>query len=455
MKIDPAAKAASQIIEPEAIVDGPQSLPDANYGKVLKLGLVILLLGFGGFMAWAILAPLDEGIPAPGVISVESKRKRIDHLSGGIVEKLLVREGQQVRAGDTLLMLNDAQAKASLNAAEGQWQIAVATLARLEAERTSAAAIQFPTELTSKTDDAGMTHLLRAQQELLRSRRGALQGELAIIRESVRGLEIQVSSLDALVVGRQKQIKLFEEQLAALQKLFAQNFVSRVQLIEIERQLAEVQTKQSEDFSNIAAVKARLAEFRMRGAQREVEYRREVETQLAETQKEASVARERLVASKDIFERLVIKAPVSGAVVDLAFHTLGGVIKPGDKIMEIVPEGDAMIVEGQVPPQYIDRVKVGLPADIHFDAYLNQVKQPVITGKVATVSADVLTDSRTGGQYYTIRVSVTGGELKKLGEFKIQPGMQTTVTVKTGERSMMAYLLRPLFRRFATALGEN
>ena len=455
MKIDPAAKAASQIIEPEAIVDGPQSLPDANYGKVLKLGLVILLLGFGGFMAWAILAPLDEGIPAPGVISVESKRKRIDHLSGGIVEKLLVREGQQVRAGDTLLMLNDAQAKASLNAAEGQWQIAVATLARLEAERTSAAAIQFPTELTSKTDDAGMTHLLRAQQELLRSRRGALQGELAIIRESVRGLEIQVSSLDALVVGRQKQIKLFEEQLAALQKLFAQNFVSRVQLIEIERQLAEVQTKQSEDFSNIAAVKARLAEFRMRGAQREVEYRREVETQLAETQKEASVARERLVASKDIFERLVIKAPVSGAVVDLAFHTLGGVIKPGDKIMEIVPEGDAMIVEGQVPPQYIDRVKVGLPADIHFDAYLNQVKQPVIAGKVATVSADVLTDSRTGGQYYTIRVSVTGGELKKLGEFKIQPGMQTTVMVKTGERSMMAYLLRPLFRRFATALGEN
>ena len=455
MKIDPAAKAASQIIEPEAIVDGPQSLPDANYGKVLKLGLVILLLGFGGFMAWAILAPLDEGIPAPGVISVESKRKRIDHLSGGIVEKLLVREGQQVRAGDTLLMLNDAQAKASLNAAEGQWQIAVATLARLEAERTSAAAIQFPTELTSKTDDARMANLLRAQQELLRSRRGALQGELAIIRESVRGLEIQVSSLDALVVGRQKQIKLFEEQLAALQKLFAQNFVSRVQLIEIERQLAEVQTKQSEDFSNIAAVKARLAEFRMRGAQREVEYRREVETQLAETQKEASVARERLVASKDIFERLVIKAPVSGAVVDLAFHTLGGVIKPGDKIMEIVPEGDAMIVEGQVPPQYIDRVKVGLPADIHFDAYLNQVKQPVIAGKVATVSADVLTDSRTGGQYYTIRVSVTGGELKKLGEFKIQPGMQTTVMVKTGERSMMAYLLRPLFRRFATALGEN
>ncbi len=455
MKIEPGAQAASQIVEAEAIVDATNPLPDANYGKVLKLGMGILLLGFGGFLAWAIWAPLDEGIPAPGVISVESKRKRIDHLNGGIVEKLLVREGQQVRVGDTLLILNDAQAKASLNAAEGQWRIALATVARLEAERTTSAAIQFPSELTAKSGDTNVTDLLRAQQDLLRARRGALQGELAIIRESVRGLEIQVSSLDALVSGRKQQIKLFEEQLAAYNKLFAQNFVSRVQLIEIERQLAEVQTRQSEDLAKIAEVNARLAEFRMRGAQREIEYRREVETQLADTQKEASVARERLVATRDVFERLVLKAPVSGAVVDLAFHTLGGVVKPGDKIMEIVPEGDAMIVEGQVPPQYIDRVKVGLPADIHFDAYLNQVKQPVIGGKVATVSADALTDQRTGGQYYTIRVSVTGGELKRLGEFKIQPGMQTTVMVKTGERSMMAYLLRPLFRRFATALGEN
>lgn len=445
---------ASQIVESSEIPSA-NVLPDANYRKVLKLGLYILLLGFGGFLFWAIFAPLDEGIPVPGVISVESKRKRIDHLNGGIVDKLLVLEGQQVRAGDTLMIFNEAQAKASLNAAESQWQIAVATLARLETERAGGAAIQFPEELTAKTADSSVSGLIRAQQELLRSRRGALQGELAIISETLRGLETQVSSLDTLVSGRAQQIKLFQEQLAAYQKLFAQNFVSRVQLIEIERQLAEVQTKQSEDLSNIAAVKARLAEFRMRGAQREVEYRREVETQLADTQKDAALARERLVAAKDVFDRLVVKAPVGGVVMDLAFHTMGGVVKPGDKIMEIVPKGDAMIVEGQVPPQYIDRVKVGLPADIHFDAYLNQVKQPVIAGKVATVSADTLTDQRTGAQYYTIRVSVADGELKKLGEFKIQPGMQTTVMVKTGERSMMAYLLRPLFRRFATALGEN
>jgi protease secretion system membrane fusion protein len=437
------------------VIDLNDRMPDANYNKFIRLGLLILLIGAGGFMAWALFAPVDEGVPAPGVIAVESKRKRIDHLNGGIVEKILVREGQKVRAGDTLLVLNDAQSKASLNAAESQWRVASVTLARLDAERTGAKQLVFPKEITAEGQDAALRALMKAQTELFRSRRGALQGELAIIRESVRGLETQVRSLDDLVAGRKQQIKLFNEQLTAYRQLFEKSFVSRVQLIEIERQLAEVQTKQSEDLSNIAAVKARLSEFRMRGAQREIEYRREVESQLADVQKEGALAKERLVAAKDVFDRLVLRAPVTGAVVDLAFATVGGVVKPGDKIMEIVPEGDVLIVEGQVPPQYIDRIRAGLPADIHFDAYTNQVKQPVVTGKVTTVSADALTDPRSGVQYFSIRVAVPGTELKKLGDFKVQPGMQSTVMVKTGERTMMTYLLRPLFRRFSKALGEN
>ena len=430
-------------------------LPDANYSRVIRWGVLVLLFGFGGFMAWAIFAPMDEGVPAPGVITVESKRKRIDHLNGGIVERIPVREGQYVKAGDTLLVLNDAQVKASFNAAESQWRVAVVTEARLQAERKGAKTIQFPNELSNAGESVELGALKRAQEELFRSRQAAFRGELAIISESVRGLEIQIRSLDELVTGRALQIKLFEEQLAAYRKLFAQNFVSRVQLIEIERQLAEVQTKQSEDLANIAAVKARLAEFRMRGAQREIEFRRDVETQLTDVQKDVAVARERMVFSKDVLDRLVLRAPVAGAVVDLALFTIGGVVKPGDKLMEIVPDGDELIVEGQLAPQYVDRIRAGLPADVHFDAYLNQVKQPVITGSVKTVSADVLTDARTGTQYYTLRIAVPGAEVKKLGTFKIQPGMQTTVMVKTGERSMMTYLLRPLFRRVSTALGEN
>jgi HlyD family type I secretion membrane fusion protein len=428
---------------------------DANYRKPARLGLLLLTLGFGGFLVWAIFAPLDEGVPMPGVVSVDSKRKHIDHLTGGIISKILVREGQQVSAGQELVVLDEVQTQAALNAVLAQWRVSAATEARLAAERSGAAAITFPQALQASARETEVSAILRAQTELFRSRRNAINGELAIIRESIAGLEQQIKSLDQLALGREKQITLFNEQLTSFRQLHASNFVSRNQLIDVERQLAEVQTKQSEDLANIAAVRARLAEFRMRGGQRETEYRREVETQLAEVQKEVATLAERLTAVRDTNTRLVLRAPVAGTVVDVAYHTVGGIIKPGDRIMDIVPSGDDLVVEAQLGPQYIDRIHAGLPADVHFDAYLRDIEPPVVSGKVRLVSADVLTDSRTGIQYYNLRVEVPAAELKKLGDLKIQPGMQGTVMVKTGERSMMAYLLRPLLRRFNTALGER
>ena len=433
----------------------PVQLPDVDYGRVIKLGLWILAIGFGGFFVWTVFAPLDEGVPAPGVVSVESKRKRIDHLTGGIVEKILVREGQQVREGEAIVVLNETQARAALNAIESQWRIGSATAARLQAERAGLKAIQFPKGLTDASGEPEVSAAMRAQTELFRSRRSALEGELAIIRESTRGLEVQLKSLDQLLAGREKQVLLFNEQMTSFRKLHSEKFVSRNQLIEIERQLAEVQTKQSEDFANIAGVKARLAEFRMRGAQREIEYRREVETQLTEVQKEVATLGERLAAQRDTYSRLVLRAPVAGTVVDLAFHTVGGIIKPGDRIVDIVPSGDEFIMEAQVPTQYIDRVHAGLAAEVHLDAYLGRVTAPVVSGKVLVVSADALSDQRTGAQYYTMRVSVPGSELSKLGSLQVQPGMRGTVMVKTGERSLLTYLLRPLFRSFSTSMGER
>jgi HlyD family type I secretion membrane fusion protein len=261
--------------------------------------------------------------------------------------------------------------------------------------------------------------------------------------------------LDQLKTGREKQIALFNEQLASFTKLNQDGFVSRNQLLDIERQLAEVQSKQSEDLANIASINARLAEFKMRGAQREIEYRREVETQLTEVQREASALAERLVALRDTNQRLAVQAPVDGVVVDLAFHTIGGIIKPGDRILDIVPEGDELVIEAQIAPQYIDRIKVGLPANVHFDAYMARAERPVITGSVKMVSADALTDARTGAQYYSIRVSVPPVELDKLGKLTLQPGMTCTVMVKTGQRSFLVYLARPLLRRFTAALSER
>jgi HlyD family type I secretion membrane fusion protein len=435
-------------------IEAPQ-MPNADYASAVRLGWWLLVVGFGGFLAWAALAPLDEGVPAPGIVSVESQRKRIDHLTGGLIDKILVREGQRVREGEELIALDEAQAKAAFSTTLSQWRIAIATEARLRAERSGLKSVGLPKELAGSAHESDVASAMRAQQELFRSRRTALEGELRIIQQSVRGLEQQIQTLDRLQAGREKQVQLFQKQLASFRELNAQGFVSRNQLLELERQLAEVQSRESETLANIAGGNARLAEFRMRGAQREAEYQREVETELTEVQKELATLSERLAAQRDTHSRLVLRAPVSGTVVDLAFHTVGGVIKPGERILDIVPEGDELIVEARIPPQYIDRVHAGLPASVHFDAYVNRAEVPVIGGEVAVVSADALTDQRLGQSYYSVRVKVSASELKRLGEMRLQPGMQATVMIRTGERALLVYLMRPLLRRFTTAMGEH
>lgn len=443
---------------PQALTGDPVSapLPDTDHGRVLVRGLVFLLLGFGGFMAWATLAPLDEGIPAAGTVAVETSRQRVDHLSGGLIERILVREGQTVQAGDALVVLNETQSKSALSATQGQRYTALATLDRLRAERDGAAALSFSPELTSAAaDKPEVAALMRAQQDLFASRRVALDGELRIIRESVRGLEQQLGSLAQLKTEREKQIALLNEQLASFRDLRKEGFVSRNSLLELERQMAEVTSRQSEDLSNMAGINARLAEFRMRGTQRQIEYRREVEAQLSDMQRDVSTLGDRLTGQQDTFERLMLRAPASGKVVDMAFHTLGGVVRPGERILDIVPEHDALVIEARVAPQYIDSLHVDLPADVHFDAYASRVDRPVIRGVVAVVSADALVDPRSGQSYYTLRVTVPADEVARLGGLRLQPGMQATVMVKTGERTLMTYLMNPLTRRFQTALSER
>jgi membrane fusion protein, protease secretion system len=435
-------------------IDVPAA-PDSDYRRPIRLGVAVLIVGLGGFLAWAALAPLDEGVPAPGVISVESMRKRVEHLEGGIVEKILVRDGSVVRAGEEVVVLREVQAKASLNAGLSQWRIALATEARLTAEKGLLRAIAFPKDLTDHAADPDVAAAMRGQEELFRSRRNALDGELRILRENVAGLEAQLKSLEQLRQGREKQLQLFEEQLASHRSLNQRGFVSRNQLLDLERQFSEVQSKQGEDLANIASVRSRLAEFRMRAGQREAEYRREIEVQLADVQRDLGQFGEKLAGLRDTHARLVIRAPVSGTVVGLAVHTVGGVVKAGDRVMDIVPAEDQLIVEALVAPQYIDRVRAGLPADVYFDAYMSRVERPMVRGTVAVVSADVMTDPRNGRPYYAVRVVVANDELARLRGLKLQPGMEGNVMVKTGERTLLVYLARPLLRRFGSALSET
>ena len=423
--------------------------------REIRIGVAIVVLAVGGFFLWAGFVPLDAGIPAHGRLVVESQRKRVEHLTGGIVGEILVKEGQRVRRGEELVLLDETQTRAALRAAEQQWWTSLAVEARLVAELSGAATPHFPDEIESRRNDPLVRTIVAAQQEAFRTRRAAFDGETEILRSSRRGLEVQLRSLDALKRGRERQVKLLDEQVTAATALRDQGYVSRNQALEIERQLAEIQSRQGEDLASISATQTRLAELRLRESQHWVDTRRDLEASLVETRRDSALLAEKVAAIRDTYARLSIRAPVAGTVVDLAVTTVGGVVQAGDRIMEIVPDGDQLIVEARLDPRYVDRVRAGLSADLHFDAYMNLAMRPLATGQVKTVSADAMMDDRTGTPYYVLRVAIPPTEQRRLGDVKLQPGMLCSVMVKTGEQTLLAYLTRPIVRRFFGTFSES
>ena len=420
----------------------------------IRTGWRVILFGFGSFLAWGSLAPLDQGIPAAGVIASESSRKQVSHVTGGIIEQIAVKEGQLVKKGDLLVRLDEAQSLANLKAAQSQWWTALAVESRLQAEIQRRPSLALPEALREQANLPEIAAILKTQKNVLQARRAASAGEMRLIRESKRGLENQLRSLQNLKTSRERQVALFDEQMASARSLQAQGYLSRNQALDVERQLSEVHSRQSEDLSNINAIQARLAELELRESQYLIDQRREIEAELAEVRRDLTALAERVAAFSDTHERLAIRAPVSGTIVNLAVATVGGVLKSGDRVLDIVPDGDELIVEAKVDPRYIDRIYAGLQADLRFDAYLDAFQRPIVAGDVEVVSADTMSDEKTGVTYYKVRVTIPPTERELLSSLKLQPGMPCTVMIKTGEHSLLTYLVQPLMRRFVGALAE-
>lgn len=441
--------------------DNPASdLPkvETDVGKVVRFGYLTLALGFGGFMLWASLAPLDEGVPGNGVVSVDTKRKVIQHLRGGIVETIRVRDGQKVKAGEVLVTLVDTEIKAQLDITSGEfWQLQ-ATQARLLAERDSLSAPLFPPELVAAAaDDRRARDALDAQRQLFTARRQALQSELGALDQTVAGLQQQIKGVESVQQGKKTQIELIEKELGSLRGLVEEGFVPRNKLYELERVLAELRGGYGDTMATVARAQAAVSETRLRQSQRQQDYRKEVETQLADVQRNVGGTGERKKALEEELERTVIKSPTDGAVVGLEVHTIGGVIRPGDPIMNIVPEGDLLVVDARLPVNLIDKVRVGQFADMHLSIVLQGGAHPVIEGKLTKISADRITDPRTGEPYYSAIIEITPNGERELAKYKVvpQPGMATDVVIKTGERTLLNYLLNPLLSRMNFGFREQ
>jgi len=420
--------------------------------KPMRIGLWVLGLGFGGFLLWAALAPLDEGVPTQGMVSIDTKRKAVQHLSGGIVSEILVREGELVEAGQVLARLDAAVSRANFESMHQRYKGLSAMESRLLAEQQGAAQVRFAPEVLASADPM-IQQQLATQQALFASRRSALEFELGALQEAVRGQEAMLEAFQGQQDSAQMRLASLKEELAGLRELVAQGYAPRNRQLDLERQTVATEGLITELRGNQLRTRKQIAELRQRAQLRRQQYRMEADNLLAQVQIDLQASLEKYKAATEDLARIELRAPVAGQVVGLAIHTVGGVIQPAQKLMDIVPLDEALLLEARIPPHLIDRISAGQKADIRFNTFAHS-PMLVVEGKLETVSSDLLTDPATQMSYYLARLSVTPQGLETLGSYRMQAGMPAEVIIKTGERSLLTYLLHPLVQRVATALKE-
>ncbi len=446
---------SNAVLMPEGMPLGPESLDvNTDTRPYVRLGWWVIVLGIGGFSVWAAFAPLDKGVPLSGTVTVSSSKKAVQHLTGGVVESILVKEGDVVKAGDVLVRLNAVQAKANAEIVRVQYFSARTTEARLMAERDSKKIIVFPPELQSARADPRVASSITLQQQLFSARQSAIATELSALDENIAGLLQQKKGFEQAHVGKNTQLTFLKEQLDNTRNLAKEGYVSRNQQLDLERAYSQLSTSASDDINNISRSQNQISEFKLRRLQRQQEYQKEVRTQLSEVQKEADSLANRLAGLDYDLGSVMVKSPVDGTVVAMNIFTHGGVVAPGFRMMDIVPSSDALTIEGQLPVHLIDKVHPDLPVELMFTAF-NQNFTPQIPGIVTQVSADRLVDEKTGQPYYSMKAVVTPEGAKLLAKVQLRPGMPVDMFIKTGERTMMNYLLKPLLDSFKMAMAEE
>lgn len=426
-------------------------LDDTRYAR---LGWLLMLGGFLGFLGWAALAPLDKGVAVSGKVMVSGHRKVVQHPSGGIVERIDVRDGDKVVAGQVLIRLKETPLLGQAQSLRSQFYGSLASEARLNAERDGVASVSFPTELTALASEREVASNLALQRQLFDSRRQALLLDQQGIDESIAGAEAQLRGVRDSQASKVLQRTALTEQLLGLRELAREGYIPRNRLLESERVYAQVLGSISEDYGRIGQLQRQVLEMRLKIRQLAEEYQKEVRTQLADTRVRTEDLRNRLASAEFELANSQLRAPVAGIVVGLDVFTEGGVIKPGQALMEIVPQGEPLLVEARVPVELADKVHAGLPVELMFTAF-SQSTTPRVAGEVMLVSADRQVDERTDEPFYTLRAQVTEAGMAQLAGLQIRPGMPVEAFVRTGERSMLNYLFKPLLDRTHMALVEE
>lgn len=436
------------------MVDTAPTVTDRTIRRYLLAGVAACIFLVGGAGSLAAVTELSGAVIASGKLVVDSSVKKVQHPTGGVVGEILVREGDAVKSGEILVRLDETVTRANLAIVTKGLDEFEARLARLEAERDGHESIVFPSSLMSRPDDPAMKGAIAGEQSMFEFRRQARSGQKAQLEERVAQLSEEISGLTEQRTAKSQEIKLIGTELESIRKLWLQKLVSIDRMTALERDAVRLDGEHGQLTASIAQAKGRIAETRLQIIQIDQDLRSEVATELRDVQGKISEFVERKVSAEDQLKRIDIRSPQAGVVHQLAVHTIGGVISPGEIITLIVPVTDDLTVEARVAPQDIDQLSLGQDAALRLSAF-NQRITPELNGVVSEISADLSIDERSGAGFYTVHVSLPRADLKKLKGLTLAPGMPVEVFFSTGSRTMLSYLVKPLADQIQRAFREE
>lgn len=425
-------------------------MPTSDRG-IRRVGMMIVLVTFGLFGTWAALAPLGNAVYGSGVVMVQSYRKTVQHLEGGIVKELLVRDGDTVHKDDPLIVLDDSQLRAQFESTRNQLISTRAREARLRAERDELPSI--PPLDVGGVDSERAKEAIEGEEQVFRTRKNSRLTEISVQRERIGQLKQQILGLRDMIRTKVSLEKSYSGEITELKDLLAQGFVDKQRLLEQERKLDMLKSEVADHESTITKTQLQISETELQIIQLNKNFSSEVAKELSDVQSKVFDLQETAAALEDRLSRVVIRAPEDGMVLDMKVHTIGGVVGAGTPLLDIVPESSELVVEAHVAITDIDRISIGKLTDVHFSAF-NSATTPVIEGEVTRISADRLKDD-AGEPYYLVRVKLTEKGLKRLGDRKLQPGMPAEVLINAGERTMLQYLLKPASNVFIKSMIEE
>lgn len=428
--------------------------PAANIGRFAKYGLISIAMLFGGLFLWAAFAPLSGAIVASGFVKVDLNRKTVQHLEGGIVKEILVRDGDSVQAGQTLIIVQDERVSASVDLIEGQWLAELAKAARLQAQREGADTISYPDVLMQRATEEQVADVIRGETVYFDTKRRALDDQIRLLEQQIAQAREEIEARRERMASEAKAADYLREEVEANEQLVLQNNVAKVQLLNLRRQFEEYEARRGEQAADMAGTRQKITDLELRIVSLKNEYTEAAANELTDVRANIYDLEERLRPSLDAKQRQRVVAPIAGTVINLKVFTVGGVIGPREPILDIVPDDNVLVIEARLPVDGIDDVHMGQLADIRLSAYKMRTT-PMISGQLTYIAADRLLDEKTGEPYYLAHIEVDRESMKVAPELELYPGMPAEVFIRTGSRTALDYLLAPIETTLRRSLRES